>query len=339
MQQEVQRSKFKVKANIFDQHLSHKVSAAVRDRLPENNMKMYYAIEVIFDQDALRDLEKLRTFVIENPRPYEKDTVTDKIYDVLSQQLNKVEKVFTDLGYDISNAAITGEAINAQDTVELQLYEKEKKEYTTKGKVVRKMKVHSINPTAPFLREKSTKLLAEMFIQQFKKEMQQELEKDLHTPNLVKLEDILKAVSKGKLLDERIGKKAYTQRLKKMTDELISNCDIKSAWPLVISGRINGHNFKKIENFDMEIDCPEFMLFCQHKSGDWQLKRIVSLMGAQQQIAAAYKKKHIVSVVLIRNLEPVPFALTSETDIGTVIIDKKDAAKHEKIQALWFGLV
>lgn len=66
---------------------------------------------------------------------------------------------------------------------------------------------------------------------------------------------------------------------------------------------------------ETQIDCPEYIVFQLNQGGSWELKEVDGLKSAQQAITKqGFHYKSTKAVVVLKDLEAVPYTLFAESD-------------------------
>ena len=119
------------------------------------------------------------------------------------------------------------------------------------------------------------------------------------------------------------------------TKKLISNYKIDFSNPLELSGDLNFDNYSETKN-NVEVDCPNILIYIQNNNGKWKLKKADNLSAAERIITKeCFNKKEIENVVVINKLKPLSFILMEKTYDGLVMVDKKNAINCDKLQVCW----
>jgi hypothetical protein len=333
-----------LETEIWDVDLPQKINMALSTEPVVTDPQHYYAFDVVFDS-SVYNMQEFYAFKLDKPvmeSHYSKtqnaaqEHLKEILYAVLNQQLSKVSSVVSDTGIDICNSAIIGDMISNAHTVEFFLYEDKEKEYDKKGKLKRNIRVSSVLPDRPQLRERAAKFMAEMFLKKYKENLITEMEVAAHTVNIVRANEVFREVASACLLDIRMSKEKRANTTFQLSDTLREHALVKSTWPLEIEGQINGKPLPEPLAPDYGIDCPEYLLYHEHRNGTWTLKKIDGLSVAQYIITKeGYNQKTTVHVAVLHNLKPVRFSLYAETDSGLVPVKKTDASNYKKLNLCW----
>lgn len=140
--------------DIFDEEIALKFSNAIKGTLDNYIDETAYKIEVTFHANLLKDI-RVEIFDAPNPYPHHKRTKKDKIYDVMSLQLKKLEKVLNENGIQLYNLHIQGDVIEAENIIKIDISEDiSETNFMGRGKNERRMKVYSIMPSLPGFRKR-----------------------------------------------------------------------------------------------------------------------------------------------------------------------------------------
>ncbi|MTI71101.1 MAG: hypothetical protein FH751_12700 [Firmicutes bacterium] len=153
--------------NIFDENISTKFSKVIESNIDNFIKEKVYKLTVSFHVNLLEDT-RFEDFNIENPKKTKGYTKKDKIYDVLSFQLVKMEEVLSEKGIEITSSTIQGENLEDEDIIKTKISEDTSEpSYTGRGKNKTRMKVNSIVPNLHFIQDKvsehASKRLSKLF--------------------------------------------------------------------------------------------------------------------------------------------------------------------------------
>ena len=168
-----------------------------------------------------------------------------------------------------------------------------------------------------------------------KKEQKTAAEKALHTPNMIPLKKVFEAVAKGKLYDFNFNEIEYAEELQTISKELISNCYIECDWPLQIKGIIGTKSKERIQDENIEIDLPEFLVYSEVKGGYWQLNKCSTMYEIECKLENEYKKKSCRAVVVLKDGQPMPFYLVDDSAKSLTMINKEQSHECKKRRILW----
>lgn len=153
--------------DIFDEEIGEKFCKAVSSDLDSFIQGSNYKLTVSFHENSLSDI-RFDKFHIPVPSKTNKGTREDKIYDVMSFQLNAVEQILSKKGIEISSTAIQGDNLEAENIVKIEVTEDDSKPFFTgKGKKKARIKVSCIMPSRPSVQKKASKMANEKISKMF----------------------------------------------------------------------------------------------------------------------------------------------------------------------------
>ena len=143
--------------DIFDEKIGAKFNNVIEeDSFANENV---YELTVSFHVNLLDD-SRFEEFNIP-PSIKNKGTKKDKIYDVMSFQLNQLKQILIENGIEVYKTTIQGDYLEAENMIKIDISEDTSEPYYTgKGKSKKKMKINvcSIVPSKPYTQETITKL-------------------------------------------------------------------------------------------------------------------------------------------------------------------------------------
>ena len=326
--------KFTVKAKIYDVELPEKIKKELVEKLPSINPEIYYEIKVAFDRSVYSKSELYhypleKEFILAAQSQTETEKRDGIRESILNQQINNIVKQVETLGLSISSAGIIGKDLTNAQNIEVQVKERYLKTEAPKPF----LKAFSIAPEHPLLNESIAKAFAELLLEQMTKEKMRELEIANHTPNMINAEELFYAVARETLCD---GKCADETEIKELADKLRIKAVIKSDFPLEIEAGTREQIKENPLESDTKIDCPEYLLYHSYTGGYWTLNKAENLKAAQQIITKrGYNLKATAAIIVLHNLEAVPFSLFEETDEGLVLLEKESAHGKKKLHLSW----
>lgn len=324
---------FEINTNIYDFELSEKIFERVKNTKFDINPKMYYKINISFDCESYDD-EKLRLFNIKKGS-YIKDSRQELVNGMLGSQLEDIQNKIAELGIDIGNAKISGDNLNNTNIIAFTLSEDEPKEYNKKGELKRKLKASVISPDTPATIKRMAEVFKDIILNHIQEDMKKEKELKEYVPNMVNVHDLMSAISEGITMDKKYNIKKKREIEEIFTKKLISNYKIDFSNPLELSGDLNFDNYSETKN-NVEVDCPNILIYIQNNNGKWKLKKADNLSAAERIITKeCFNKKEIENVVVINKLKPLSFILMEKTYDGLVMVDKKNAINCDKLQVCW----
>lgn len=316
-----------IEAKIFNEDLAEKVVQALETDKPIVDPSMRFGLDIVFDKRAYQRAEFYQYPVKKEPKGpiprTEQEKRKQKIYDVLSDQLETVLNSLSQNGYTIRSSSIIGDNLE-EDVVWIILYQEEPS-VIGKGKRQKEITTNSIMPDRPFLIENASKVLADIFANRIRSEMEQEHARQNHTPNWTSAIELFSTIATALSEDDVL-----------LTAEaLVSNAIIISDWPLQMRSRVRTDSADFITGETL-IDYPEYILFQLNHGGSWELKKIDTLRAAQAIITKqAFKTKQTKAVVVLKNLQPSAYSLYAETDDGLVPVLPSEARSYKKLHVSW----
>lgn len=155
------------KTDIFDNQIGQKLSRLIKKSKEGFVCGTAYAMEVSFHVDLLTD-PGFEEFIVPVPSKTNKGTKEDKIYDVLSHQLNTLEDVLLKNGLEVSSATIKGVCLRSEDITIIEIFEDTSEpHYTGRGKDKKRIRCHSIVPSQPYIQDITAKLALEKLSKMF----------------------------------------------------------------------------------------------------------------------------------------------------------------------------
>lgn len=77
-------------------------------------------------------------------------------------------------------------------------------------------------------------------------------------------------------------------------------------------------------------------VFQLNQGGSWELKEVNGLKSAQQAITKqGFHYKSTKAVVVLKDLEAVPYTLFAESDDGLIAVSPSEANAHKKLHVCW----
>lgn len=319
-----------IDTKIYDAELPQKVVQALSGDIPKNEPNERLGMDIVFNKTAYQQDEFYRyelTQEHKGPAPKtDQEKVHQKIYDILSEQLDKVISSMKELGCMFGSTGIIGDDLE-DDSVHIVLYRQEAS-ISGKGKRQTESNVCSVVPDRPYIVKKASEYFARMLFEQMKKENAIEIAKKNHTPNWVSVGELFSAISDA-LVAEIEDDTDIT------ADKLIKKAVIASDWPLRMRTRFRDDKAKPVTN-STKIDCPEYIIFILDHGGGWELKKVDDLRSAQQVIVKqGFHYKHTKAVVVLKDLEKVPYTLFAETDNGLIAVAPCEANGYKKLHVSW----
>lgn len=152
---------------IFDEDIGDKFNAAIKTSKEKFDEGKNHKLIVCFHVRLLND-PRFESFFIPEPSKANRGSRTDKIYDVLSTQLNRLEQTMCEHGIEVNSATIQGEQLEVENVIKITVSESASEpHYSGKGKNKNKIKVSSIVPSLPYTQENianlASKRISEMY--------------------------------------------------------------------------------------------------------------------------------------------------------------------------------
>jgi len=324
---------FEINTNIYDFELSEKIFEIVKNAKIDIDPKIYYKINISFDCQSYDD-DKLRSFNIKKSSCIE-DCKQGLINSMLSSQLEDIQNKIAELGIDIGNTKISGDNLNNTNIIVFTLSEDEPKEYDKKGELKKRLKASVISPDTPATIKRMAEVFKDMILNHIQEENKKEKELNEYVPKMVKVFDLMSIISKGVIIDKKYNSKKRQEFETSLAKKLMSNYKINFSNPLKLSGNLSLDNYSEV-NSNIEVDCPDVLIYIQNKNGKWNLKKVDNLLVAERIITKeCFNKKETENVVVISKLKPLSFFLMDKTQDGLVMVDKKNAIECGKLQVCW----
>lgn len=333
MNEQVILKEFTVEAEIFNIDLSEKIIKVLADEGFTPDPELYYDVDIVFDKQVYRKAEFYRYPIPEDKKPKEsskkqskQERLAELIGAVLSSQLGTVRNALKAYGFFIDKATIIGD--EHVDGVAITIFEGEKPEPVKGRKPPKHFSVDCIMPDRPFTQKQVAIMLANMYRRRIREEAIKEEKWNQHTPNLVSAAVVFTSISNA-LYEE---KPIEAESLKA---KLIKEARIENDWPLHICSRTCQNQDRKIEATAL-LDCSEYMVFQRHQSGRWELKTANDLKDAKRIIVKeGFNQKQMENILVLHNLEPVPYTLHIETEEGLRAVTIEEARGNKKLLVSW----
>lgn len=320
---------FSISSEIYDLNLAQSVLKSLGEDMPSLGDDLLFGLDIVFDRNVYQKAEFFQypiTKEHKGPEPRTRQEKTKQIiYDVLSEQLDKVAGAMEELGFHFGSTAIIGED-TVSNQVQVTLYQEEPVE-VPKGKKQPRFRVNSVMPDRPYVMDQAAKVLAEFFLRQAREGKLQELMKENHTANWVAADKLFAEIA-GALCSDCLDVTAVKSKL-------ISEALMESDWPLRMRSRTRNDTAELITE-DTEIDCPEYIIFRLTTGGGWDMRKVEGLQDAQQIIVKhGFKAKRFKSIVVLHNQIAVPYTLFAETTEGLVLVMPEEAHNFIKLHVNW----
>ena len=321
---------------VYDPDLSTKAARALSADMIEVSPEQCFDMDVVFDRHVYQNAD-FYSFPLtkESPQPKgrgaksKEEKLKQRMYDILSEQLDRVKQALSDLNVKFRCAAIIGDECDPH-TVIITLYYHEEKENQkdTKKKKQPVFSTNSIMPDRPALTERFAKFMAEYLVDKLREENIKEYRKSLHDPNFVPAEKVFDVIARTLCTDN-------LEAISEIKQRIYKTANIAEDWPLRIVSAIPA----TIENSvkpDTNLDCSEFMIYKQMTDGTWSLEKTENLKSAQMTITKnGFNLKRTQAIVVLHNLNPVPYKLFQETEEGLVELSADEAGGQKKLHISW----
>lgn len=149
--------------DIFDEEIGTKFNTAIKTDKEKIDKGKIYKFTVSFHVNLLND-SRAGEFYIPEPSKTNKGSKEDRIYDVMSTQLKRLEQTLNENGIEAYSTKIQGDRLEKENIIEIEINEDNSEpKFTGKGKnkKKKKIKVSSIVPSLPYTQENVTKLASE----------------------------------------------------------------------------------------------------------------------------------------------------------------------------------
>jgi hypothetical protein len=326
-----------VYSTIYDVDLPTRIIQDMEEEQLHLDPEKIYDVEVIFDTRVF-ELDEFYAFNLTNPgptprgrkEPSEGEKKREKMYSILSEQLDNVTKALKDTRISIRNATIVGEEHIMTFFVDVYFFLLEP-EPEVKGK--RKPPEGHCNFIIPSRKSfhenlaKAFKLLEEAQNRRLKEdEKQKQIEQ--HSPNWFLAEELFSEIAHFIYSSDYDNAMAHKERL-------YSTAFLVSGWPLQIKSRAKAKSGTPIGK-DSKLDCPEYLIYIQDTNGEWSIDKTENLKTAQETIVKhGYNLKRSERIVVLHNLKAVPYTLFKQTDEGLVEVTPEEARGEKKLYLSW----
>lgn len=144
--------------DIFDEDIGRKFNEVLINNKDVFKSESDFRITVSFHVNLLTDI-RFQQFNIGDSGKRSGGTNKDKIYDVLSFQLEKLKQSAVENGIEVSSFTIQGDFLEAENLIKIEIIEDTSHSVASgRGKKVKRMKVTSIVPSLPYTRETVSEL-------------------------------------------------------------------------------------------------------------------------------------------------------------------------------------
>lgn len=319
-----------VDAKIYDQALGEKAANMIDQDILSLRKESCLGLEVVFNKSVYQDAVFFQYPVskeTKGPQPRnERERLKQKIYDVLSEQLDRVKDSLEQAGLRFGHTSIIGDDMDG-DSVQIILYREAQPENSGRKKQTF-IRVTSVMPDRPYIIKQASKMFTEMVLRQIREEDLKKIARQNHVPNWVSADRLFAAAAAGIAVSNAEG-------VTVSADKMIGEAIVESDWPLHIRSKNRSECAEPLTG-ETQIDCPEYMLFRLNHGESWDMKKIENIKEARQFISGqGFRNKQTRMVVVLHKLEPVPYVLFAETEEGLVPVSQAEAHKHKKVHVSW----
>ena len=329
---------------IYDLELANKVreelEMVTEYGLVKINPDQRYQIEVAFNEDVYKADGEFYSFPVTKATPIrrrgrktipESEKKLQKMYDILSEQLDNVYKVFEAAGVCVMYANIVGERYFPENSVRVSLYTYETEQEPGQKKKSSEARIKVITPSREgFYRNvaEAVKWLKESKAREQEREEKEREMKARHIPNFVRAEDLFAEIARILYPSDCAEAIMHKEMLYKTAIQV-------SDWPLQIKSKVTKDTGAPIDK-DTNLDCPEYLIYTQYTTGEWSIDKTENLKTARISIVKqGYNLKNTSQVIVLHNLREVPYTLFKETDEGFVMVTAEEARGQKKLQLSW----
>ena len=328
-----------VYSTIYDVDLPAKILQEMEREKLNLDLGQSYDVDVLFDTKVF-ELDEFYSFNVTKPRPAprgrkklsESEKKKEKMYEILSEQLDNVIGALKAAGISIRNSAIIGEEHITTFFVDVNFYSLEP-EPEVKGK--RKSPMGHVNTIMPSRKNfyknlaEALNMLKEAQDRRIKEEEMEKVQKEQHTPNWYLAEELFSEIAQSMYPFDYEKAVAHKEILYKTAIQV-------SDWPLHIKSKNKTDGDVPSIDKNTKLDCPEYMMYTQYTTGSWSVEKIENLKVAQNNIVRhGYNLKGTERIVVLHNLKSVPYTLFKETEEGLVAVAPEEAQGEKKLFLSW----
>lgn len=298
------------------------------------DVEQEYRLDILFDC-RVYECDEFYSFPLSKHRPLprgrrklsEDELKEEMIGYILSEQLDNVKDALKKSGINVRYSYIVGEDDFSPHFVEFVFHSLENEP----GVKYIEARASVIMPSrSGFYKnlEKSAKDYEERKLhEQQRKEIEEKLRAQ-HVPNWFSAEELFSKIAQS--LYPSDGDKAIQHK------EMLYKTAIQiSGWPLQLKSKGKTEGDALIDK-DTKLDCPEYILYIQQTTGEWRIEKTEDLKSAQQRILKnGYNLKTTSRIVVLHNLQAVPYTLFKETDEGLVVVTPEEAQGQKKLHLSW----
>lgn len=149
--------------DLFDEEIGLKFYQVLKPDIDKFDKDKVYQVTVSFHVNLLDD-QRMESSYIPNPSKWRKNTPEDKVYDVLSTQLDRVKQALDENGIEIDRSKIQGDDLEVEDIIKIELSEYiSEPQYDDKGNIIKiRHKANFVIPNILLQRERTSELYSEM---------------------------------------------------------------------------------------------------------------------------------------------------------------------------------
>ena len=310
-----------VSVGIYDTNFSSEVVSAVTKAKTEWNINTYCKVEILFDTCVYENPDfykaKLDKNFFNKNMKFENNKIkkSDFIYVLLDQQLNGTIEALKEAGMPISEASIIGDKTEHKSTVKIAFLKDE--EYTNNPEPF--LKIFSVMPDRQHLAEMAAQALAPLILKYMREgTFQEDCRKD-GTRKTAMAECLFKSIVDNTDLGLSV-------------TEMLSFANLLSMWPLIIEHKNKEGTIQK----HTVIDIPEYIVFIKSKGSQWSIRELVDLKEAEKIITKqGYNFKGTEFILVLKNLQPLPFSLMKTESGRFTFISKEDAVGEKYLKVCW----
>lgn len=147
--------------DIFDEEITEKFNEFIINNKENFISENVYKFTVSFHVNLLKD-NRFEKFNLPVPSKTSKKTKKDKIYDVMSFQLENMANILNENGIEVYSTTIQGDYLESDNIIKIEISEDNfEYEFSGRRKIKKRMKVSSIIPSLPFTQKIATKFASE----------------------------------------------------------------------------------------------------------------------------------------------------------------------------------
>lgn len=147
--------------DIFDEKIDQKLKEVIIDNKDAFTKGKTYIFKVSFHVNLLDD-QRFQKFSIPIPSKTNKGMQKDKIYDVMSYQLKRMEQILNENEIETYLTIVQGDYLNADNIINIEILEDSSQPtFIGRDKNKKRIKVSSIVPSMLYTQENVTKLAGE----------------------------------------------------------------------------------------------------------------------------------------------------------------------------------